>query len=370
MPNQNYGESAATPKAATGPTGSERLRIVIAFFLLAIGFGLTVIGWYSRDDHLYHLGLTLGPAGLIVLAFEYLVRINLDTRHLQKLIELDRRHAVELDEIKGETVGSLQRTAAELRQIATFDLDRGELGLVGIYANRADAVRFAVAPMIEEEKEGIYLVGSTIFGLGCDVQEGSRRIVLTSRGLIEQIAKRKAKGCEIRILLTHPSRIFERHAQESGVRSAERGTIASELRDACRLLADHNLADCTKLYNGSPTCFTIVFKGQRRMIINPYPYESEAYNSWAIMIEDRERGIYKPFLESHVEGPWNNKNLAVPLTKHFTKQLKQAEAQELTFADEAAAMKSRLADKTDEMLSDCLPKDTTEELTVKQVGQT
>jgi len=333
------------------------LRIALALFLLVIGFGLTVFGWYGKDDHFYHLGLALGPAGLIVLVFEYLVRISLETRH-----------AVELDGIKSETVGSLQRTATELRQIATFDLDRGELGLVGIYANRADAVRFAIAPMIEAEKEGIYVVGSTIFGLRCDVEEGTRRTELKPQELIQQIAKRKAAGCEVRILLTHPSRIFERHAQEAAVRTAERGTIASELRDACSLLSEHNLAECTKLYDGSPTCFTIVFKGQRRMIVNPYPYEGEAYNSWAIMIEDRERGIYKPFMESHVEGPWNNKKLAVTLTKQFPEQLRKAEVQERKFADDAAAMKSRQAEKTDERLSSLLPDDAAGGSTVKQAG--
>lgn len=361
-------EQPATPKSTNRWARLETLRIALALLLLLVGFGLTVFGWYRNDDHFYHLGLTLGPAGLIVLVFEYLVRIGLETRHLQELIELDRRHAVELDGIKGETVGSLERTAAELRQIATFDLDRGELGLVGIYANRADAVRFAIAPMIEAEKQGIYVVGSTIFGLRCDVQEGSRSTVLTPRELIQRIAKRRADGCEVRILLTHPNRIFERHAQEAAVRSAERGTIASELRDACSLLTEHNLAECTKLYDGSPTCFTIVFKGQRRMIVNPYPYEGEAYNSWAIMIEDREKGIYKPFMESHVEGPWKNSKLSVTLTKHFTEQLKRAEVQERKFADEAEALKSRQAEKTDQRLSELLPEAPAEDAVAKHAG--
>lgn len=355
MATEEHGQKPENPKGTYGWTRSEILRIILAVFLLLVGFGLTVFGWNTNNDHLYHLGLTLGPAGLVVLVFEYLVRISFETRHLQTLIELDKRHAQELDGIREQTVNSLEETATELRQIATFDLDRGELGLVGIYANRADAVRFAIAPMIEAEKQGIYIVGSTIFGLRCDLQEGSRRTVLTPTELVQQIAKRKADGCEVRILLTHPNRIFERHEQEAAVRSAERGTIASELRDACRLLTENNLADCTKLYNGSPTCFTMVFKGQRRMIVNPYPYEGEAYNSWAIMIEDREKGIYKPFLESHVEGPWGNRKLAVKLTKHFTEQLHQAEAQEKKFADEAEALKSKQAEKTDELLAAQLP---------------
>jgi hypothetical protein len=368
MPTDEHRERAQNDDSVEAPARFETLRIVLAVVLLAIGFALTVFGWYSDDDHFYHLGLTLGPAGLIVLAFEYLVRIGLDTRHLQELIELDRRHAAEIDGIKGDTVRSLQNTAAELRQIATFDLDRGELGLVGIYANRADAVRYAIAPMIEAEKEGIFVVGSTIFGLRCDVQEGARRIVLTPRGLLQQIAARRAAGCEVRILLTHPNRIFERHAQESAVRSAERGTIASELRDACSLLTEHKLVECTKLYDGSPTCFTMVFKGQRRMVINPYPYEGEAYNSWAIMIEDREKGIYKSFMESHVDGPWKNPKLAVTLTRDFTEQLKRAEVQERKLAEEAEAIKTKQAEKTDQQLSELLPEKSAADAASEQAG--
>ena len=352
-----HGERGAISKTSDSLARFDRVRIGLAFVLLVVGFGLTVFGWQSKNDYLYHLGLTLGPAGLIVLVFEYLVRIGMETRYLQQLIEHDRRNAMEMDGIKNETARRLQQSAVELSQIATFDLDRGKLGLVGIYADRADAVRYAIAPMIEAETEGIDIVGSTIFGLRCNVQEGARRIVWTPKELIEQIAKRRNDGCEIRILLTHPNRIPERHKQEAAVRSAERGTIASELRDACSLLADHNLATCTKLYNGSPTCFTMVFKAQRRMILNPYPYEGEAYNSWAIMIEDRENGIYKPFMESHIEKPWSNAKLTVTLTKHFTEELRKADAEEHKFAEDEAVSKSSEANKKDERLAAILPDD-------------
>ncbi len=299
----------------------ERVRIGLAIALLGVGFALAAYGWCFANDHIYHLGLTLGPAGLVVLIFEYLVRISLDTRHVQEMIKLDRRHAEELGGIREETITSLQATADELRQIATFDLDRGKLGLVGIYANRADAVRFAISPMIEAEQDAIYIVGSTIFGLRCDVRDGLGKSVHTPEDLIKRIANRKESGCEVHILLTDPKRIFERHQQEAGVRSTDRGTIASELRDVCAILATNKLKECTRLYDGSPTCFTIVFKGQRRMIVNPYPYQGEAYNSWAIMIEDRENGIYKPFLENHVVGPWNNGLLTRPLTKELIASL-------------------------------------------------
>lgn len=334
---------------------SEKLRIGIAATLLLVGFGLAVYGWHRNDDHLYHLGLTLGPAGLIVVVFEYLVRIGLDTRHVQKIVELDRQHAQVLGGIRQDTIKSLEKTAGELRLIATFNLDMGKLGLVGIYANRADAVRFAIFDMIKNEKEAIYIVGSTIFGLSCDVKDGLSQTVHTTEDIIQRIAKRRDEGCEVHILLTDPNRICQRHEQEAPVRSAERGTIASELRDACAILTSNKLADCTKLYDGSPTCFTMVFKGQRRMIVNPYPYQGEAYNSWAIMIEDRENGIYKPFLENHVVGPWNNEKLTRKLTNKVTIDLGAAENEEKKFEVYAEQLKSAEARRKDELLAGQLP---------------
>ena len=268
---------------------SEKLRIVIAFILLLVGFGLAAYGWYFGNDHIYHLGLTLGPSGLVVLVFEYLVRISLDTRQVQKMIELDRERKREWGGIREETISRLEKTTEELlnrfertaNELATFDLDKGKLGLVGIYSSRADAVRFAISPMIEAEKEAIYIVGSTIFGLCCDAIDGPGQSALTPEDLIKRIAKRKEEiGCEVRILLTDPKRIFERHQQEAGVRNADRGTIASELRNVCTILTQKHLQDCTWLYDGSPTCFAMVFKSQRRMIVNPYPYQGEAYKSW------------------------------------------------------------------------------------------
>jgi hypothetical protein len=325
---------------------ADQIRIGLAAALLLSGFGLATYGWMGGNEHVYHLGLALGPAGLVVVVFEYLVRISLDARHLR-----------EMGGIRAETIRQLQDTAEKLRERATFDLDRGQLGLVGIYANRADAVAYAISNMIESEREGIYIVGSTIFGLNCDARHDPPRPQLECEDIVKRIAQKHNAGCEVRILLTDPVRVSERHDQEAAARSADRGTIASELRKACRLLMDHGLADCVKLYNATPTCFTMVFKSQRRMVVNPYPYEGEAYKSWAIMIEDRENGIYQPFLQSHVEKPWSNERLARPLTRDLPEQLRHAEERERKFAEDAERQQASEAAKIDALLATQLPPD-------------
>jgi hypothetical protein len=297
----------------------ELSRILLAFALCGIGFFLAAYGWKAGKEHFFHLGVSLGPAGLVVLAFEWLIRKS-----------LDMRHANEIEQLQSQTLVSLQETSDQLRKAATFNLDQGKLGLVGLYQNRAAAVREAIYPMIEKEGKGIYVIGSTIFGLRCDVKEGTSQVPLTPEHLVKRIAdvKKSNDHFDLRILLTHPNRIVERHAQEAIFRTIKRGAIASELLEACYMLMEHGLENDTRLYDGSPTCFTMVFVGQKRMIINPYPYQGEAYNSWAIMVEDREGGIYGQFLKNHVTDPWDNPTLCQKLTKDIVKLIQEAEEKE------------------------------------------
>ena len=57
------------------------------------------------------------------------------------------------------------------------------------------------------------------------------------------------------------------------------------------------------------------------MLLNPYPYEREAFNSWCLVIRNVPAGIYNEFLISHVDKPWVNELLAEPYSKHYQEAL-------------------------------------------------
>jgi len=329
---------------------TEWFRIGLAVLLLGLGFGLAALGWANGNDRFFHLGLALGPAGLVAVTFEYLIRVGLEARSLES-------HSL----LAKDTLDRLKGVSDDLRQTATFDLDRGKLGLIGIYADRADAVRHAVSHMIDRENKAIYIVGSTLYGLNAEWTDGMKTERLTPECLLRRIADRKKAGCDVFVLLTDPVRVFERHRQEAGARSADRGTIVSELRHTCSLLAKFDLAADVYLYDGAPTCFTIAFIGQRRMVVNPYPYQAEAYKSWAIMIEDRDRGIYQPFLHAHVLNPLKNNELVRKLTTSVVDDFERASKEEERILDEAEQAKAEQDAALDQRLKSGLPDTTSSE---------
>jgi len=302
-------------------------RLWLALGLLVAGFGLAAAGWLTGHEHLFHLGLALGPAALVAMTFEYLVRLGMEAKSLQAQGSLAK-----------DTLARLGVIAKDLRESSSFGLERGRLGLVGVYKNRGDAVRFALVDLIAAETQGIFIVASTCYGLRAEWTEGSKRGGVTTEELLRKVADRKQKGCEIRILATHPDVVFERYRQEIDARQAARSTITDELRAATDLLVKLGLRDNLKFYKGSPTCFAMAFIGQGRLFINPYPYECEAYKSWAIMVERREGGIYDDFLQGHMENPWKNPVMAIPLCPEiidaFGKAQKSEEEMKRTVEDE------------------------------------
>lgn len=199
-----------------------------------------------------------------------------------------------------DLLGSLPIAGGLLKQIT-------ELGLVSIHSNRLQAIDDEFFQLMQAETSGISIVGSTISGL-----RGSHRVKVAD---VLRLLRNKVGDPDfrLRILLTHWDYISYRQAQEMQVKSLARVVISKELLDAAVALTDSKLQRFVKFYKGSPTCFTIVCEGQKLILVNPYPYEREAISSWAAVFRDVAGGVYADFKESHVDQPWENKQLAVPM---------------------------------------------------------
>ena len=207
-------------------------------------------------------------------------------------------------------------------------MQTSQLGLVGIHKNRMDAIEHYFFNVIRDEVDEIDIVGSTIFGL-----KGYRS---ASFQKIMEILEAKCADPKfnLRILLTHWNFIAYRQDQEKTEKNIARYVISKELKDAIELLQAKNMANYVKFYKGSPTCFTIIAEGQKQMLINPYPYQREAYNSWCITVRENLGGIYTDFKTAHFDEPWENHQLSIPYNDECYKALLEKHQEDIQLARE------------------------------------
>jgi len=109
-------------------------------------------------------------------------------------------------------------------------------------------------------------------------------------------------GCDLRILMTRPDKADARAEQEH----RRPGEIPEEIRGNLGYLKRTEVKrESLKWYPGTPTVFGIATSD--RMLLNPYPYETEAFACFTIVVEktiDADADIYHQYLEYHFEKPW------------------------------------------------------------------
>ena len=258
------------------------ISVAIGLFSLFLYFILPNEG--RPIQILLGLGLTLFPSGVFGL---------LSDIYFSKIIERT------LKEGFATTTSNLNESIDILKVATEYLKKSNELGILMVYKNRAEAVsdflnysvNYVKNPSISDKK--IFFVGSSLKG------------VIQSDGFtqkLEQIIKDGTQNnCEFSFLLTHPAYSEYREIQESRAK----GDIAKEILHAIEWLENHNISSsCIKLYKGTPTCFLVATT--EKMLINPYPYQIEAYNNFCLEVEktDKDYGIYNIYRENHFNKPW------------------------------------------------------------------
>ena len=312
--------------------GTSLTRWVTFFSVVAIliGIGFVVASRYVPtvflQDLLLGLGLALAPSGIVGLLADWLV--------FGQLIDALNTRTDQLG-TKTESLGS---EINSLRVSTEFLKQSSDLGLEMIYTDRAAALRDFSSAMEREaqHKDGpirLIIVGSSIKGLIENVKNTPniiRDAIKSEETLPKDDESGEGKSTRgLKILLTHPEYSKYRENQED----RPYGAIEDEIFDGIRKLeecvetdypapAGKKLIDKVKLYKGTPTCFMIVTGN--RMLVNPYPYEEEAYKSFCIAVrkvEPREphvgveRTIYAQYLRAHFEKPWERN--AVPYAHYW-----------------------------------------------------
>ena len=172
-----------------------------------------------------------------------------------------------------------------------------EAGVLRIYRHRHRALE-AFAPAVDAATGEVIIIGSSLKGL---LQLGENKPCAAAiKRKVEESPKK------VRFLLTHPV-VADLRANQEGRRAQD---IGAEIIGTLELLRAWNVPETNvRLYRGTPTCFGI--KTGSRMLLNPYPYGSVAYDSPCFIVEccdDASGYIYDAFDQSHFRA-WES-NLA------------------------------------------------------------
>ncbi len=162
--------------------------------------------------------------------------------------------------------------ASEMVGIETAYENR-EVALLERNADGKDAQSFLQFMKTEPK---LIVVGSSLLGL---------RMYITK--LSQYLRWRKGReGYETKLLLTHPCFSALREDQEK----RSQGQIRKEIQDTLRYLEKDCALDLNmsiRFYKGTPTCFMIVTSNA--MLLNPYPYQTEAYRAFCLEVRRLER---------------------------------------------------------------------------------
>ena len=296
----------------------------------------TVVREYIRDREIDNLELTTDN-GLKFLAEEIrsiINSLNVTSAELERKFLSANFHKHEENNLESallkllEIVGpdfardvqgylrDIKQDVGELKEQQGLSHFYSEFGLESIYRNRLNAVENSIFSRMEKETKQIDIVGSTIFGLrGHDLVTPQRVIDLLKNKLAT------INNFRIRILLTHFEYLTFRQEQEKPIKRPERFRINDDAIQGIKALEEAELTNNVKFYKGAPTCFTIVCHNESKMLLNPYPYEHEAYRSWCIVVRDVPEGIYREFLDSHIDRPWSNSSLTIPYYVGYSEAL-------------------------------------------------
>jgi len=245
--------------------------------------------------------IEIGLSNIVRSLSDLTPALSLETKNLlQQLVE-----PVRVLSTQSINIQDIQVKLADIMCASAFQQQANLLGVVSIHRDRLDAIEHEFYRMMQDEDEGIDIVGSTIFGL-------RGRSFATNDKIIDLLrSKATNPRFKIRILLTHWEYVSGRQAQEKTQKNTARYVIVKELFDGVKKLISKGLENSIRFYMGAPTCFSIVCTGNKHMLLNPYPYELEAFNSWSIVFRDTTGGIYNDFKKAHIDQPLDNVNLTV-----------------------------------------------------------
>ena len=270
------------------------LSTLLGSIAIALGGIMLFVTCFLENDTLTYsiflgLGVTLFPAGLFTLLTDY---------------SFSKRLLVRVQNVMGSATADLKQSIGQLGKTNTFLEEANKMGLVRLYPDRSSAlssffehalsyVSHVSRDEAEAHSRSIVVVGSSLKGIWDNPNFADQLTDIIERG--------RDANCNFNVLLTHPHYSRYREGQES----REKDDIAKEILHAIAWLKQRGIgSEHVKLYKGTPTCFLIATT--ERMLINPYPYQIEAYRCFCLEVVPTEspHSIYNSYWINHFKKPW------------------------------------------------------------------
>ncbi|HEX8861773.1 MAG TPA: hypothetical protein VGC06_22255 [Actinomycetes bacterium] len=271
------------------------------------------------------LGLSLFSAGLTTFAITYFGTSLLEDRMIGAIrTDVQDQLGLFRSTVHDDMVGITDN----FERIAPLFEASSRLGIESAYLTRTEALK-GFAPYLDaelnkakalqagealqtggtKERARIWLVSSSMkWFLSTTMDNFDGRQLITTAATF---AKGNDRFLDLRILMTHPDRGDERAAQER----RREGAIPAEINENLQSLKELGVTpQMVRLYGGTPTVFAIATS--EFMLLNPYPYGTEAYRCFCLVIRKTPQeqisvtgapsDIYQQYEERHFEIPWQH----------------------------------------------------------------
>lgn len=256
---------------------TSRVRRTIVVLTFVVGILLTISGILQPSGEWWSvLLITFG----VTLTASSIVSIIMLSAGLMDLSE----NAKDLAAIIGSRLGMPCAERFSLVESSS------EVGLAKTYISREQALEKGnFHAVIEKEKDGLFIVGSSLLGFLQDRH---------FKHVVDALKQKIHDAVEVKFMLTHPLFADFRAAQEGRDTGDIGGEIVKSLRIIASFVASETDLVSAYLYRGTPTCFGILARD--RMLLNPYPYGRQAYESPCFEF-DSQTPAYNLYKQAHFQ---------------------------------------------------------------------
>jgi hypothetical protein len=292
-----------------------RLQEFLIGFFITLGVLLATLSFlpvFSTEAQtiLRSVGLSLAPAGVITatlsryassiteLLLRETVEKTIQDRLQQDMKRLDSTVESGLTNIAMTVEQGVSQIERDMQGLSPLFSAASKLGLENVHLTRGIALStfawFLDAEVSKAEKGRVWIVSSSLKGFLEIATEH-----FDGRRMMERIVR---SGCDFRIMMTDP-RIANLRAKQE--RRAD-GEIPKEVEMNVAYLKRIGVKrESVKYYSGTPTVFAIATTD--RILLNPYPYRTEAFRCFSIIVHktlNPDGDIYHQYINYHFEEPW------------------------------------------------------------------